>query len=126
MINLQKDNYLEDVDIDRLFANIKEVYDTNFTFWEDYLKHVTEEARQTKLPIKPSQLHDSFACVSKVVISTFPVRLIQPLCDDQLQINVIKVSFRHKIIDYNSEDGHYRNASINGFTIKKYLFFCLD
>lgn len=62
---LQSENFLTDVDNSRLFSNINEVYDTNSTFWDDYISQVIEEARKSKEPIKPRQLLKSFAMVSE-------------------------------------------------------------
>jgi len=59
--SLQSENFLTDVDNSRLFSNINEVYETNSTFWDDYISQVIEEARKSKEPIKPRQLLKSFA-----------------------------------------------------------------
>ncbi|XP_057304521.1 uncharacterized protein LOC130641651 isoform X3 [Hydractinia symbiolongicarpus] len=61
LVNLQRENFLTEVENQRLFSNINDVFEANLTFWQEYLKQVVEEARSTKKPIKPSQLLDSFA-----------------------------------------------------------------
>jgi len=63
LFSLQREQFLKDVDSDKLFSNMQDVYDTNHVFWNEYLKQVVEEARRTKEPIRPSQLLDSFAKV---------------------------------------------------------------
>lgn len=58
---VQKEKFLEDVDISKLFSNIRDVFFTNQKFWDDFLQTVTDKARQSKEPIKPSQLNESFS-----------------------------------------------------------------
>jgi len=61
LFSLQRDNFLREVDSERLFSNIQEIYNTNRIFWSEYLRHVVAETKRTREPIKPSQLLDSFA-----------------------------------------------------------------
>lgn len=70
LVNLQRENFLTEVENQRLFSNINEVFEANLTFWQEYLKQVVEEARSTKKPIKPSQLLDSFAKV-RILYTSF-------------------------------------------------------
>ena len=67
LFSLQRDNFLREVDSDRLFSNIQDIYNTNRIFWSEYLRHVVAETKRTREPIKPSQLLDSFARVSQVL-----------------------------------------------------------
>ena len=73
LLRVQKDSdFLGDVDTEKLFSNIAEVYETNKNFWENHLRPVTEEARVTKKPIRPSQLNVSFASVRSISYQVLP------------------------------------------------------
>ena len=67
--SLQREQFLQDIDRERLFSNIQEVYQTNGIFWNEYLRHVVAEAKRTREPIRPSQLLDSFAKVNYLYLS---------------------------------------------------------
>ena len=73
LFSLQREQFLQDIDSERLFSNIQEVYQTNRVFWNEYLRHVVAEAKRTREPIKPSQLLDSFAKVLHYLLLIFRV-----------------------------------------------------
>lgn len=58
-LSLQKEGYLTEIDQSVIYANINEIYEVNVSFW-NLVKRAVENARLTKLPIKPSQLVQSF------------------------------------------------------------------
>ena len=62
-MSLQENDILKEVDSNKLFSNILEVYEANMKFWTKHLNLVVKEVRKTKQIIRPLQLLDSFSNV---------------------------------------------------------------
>ncbi|XP_065679515.1 pleckstrin homology domain-containing family G member 5-like isoform X2 [Hydra vulgaris] len=63
LVNLQESGILTEVDPNKLFSNILEVYEANMVFWTKHLNLVVKDVRRTKQTINPLQLLDSFSNV---------------------------------------------------------------
>ncbi|XP_047138052.1 uncharacterized protein LOC100206085 isoform X3 [Hydra vulgaris] len=61
LVNLQESGILTEVDPNKLFSNILEVYEANMVFWTKHLNLVVKDVRRTKQTINPLQLLDSFS-----------------------------------------------------------------
>ncbi|CAM4965944.1 unnamed protein product [Rotaria socialis] len=56
----QRDGIFNDIDMDKLFSNIKDVLDGNLLFWKEILLPMRVKLQQTGLPMDPSDLKDGF------------------------------------------------------------------
>lgn len=64
LYNLQAANILNDIDRDRIFSNICDVYKSNKVLWLDCMLPMVQKARDSKQPFQPSELHSGFTHVS--------------------------------------------------------------
>ncbi|ODM90880.1 Pleckstrin y domain-containing family G member 5 [Orchesella cincta] len=60
LYNLQAANILNDIDRDRIFSNICDVYKSNKVLWLDCMLPMVQKARDSKQPFQPSELHSGF------------------------------------------------------------------
>ncbi|CAF2015869.1 unnamed protein product [Rotaria magnacalcarata] len=56
----QRDGIFNDIDMDKLFSNIKDVLEGNLLFWKEILLPMRVKLQQTGLPMDPSDLKDGF------------------------------------------------------------------
>lgn len=68
LLNLQSNEnpLLNDIDTDRLFNNIHDVYLVNALFWKNYFVSVLQEARSSRKGLQPSGLKEGFMKVRNV------------------------------------------------------------
>ncbi|XP_071541745.1 uncharacterized protein [Panulirus ornatus] len=60
LCNLQNESLLYEVDTDKLFSNIQEIYNANLTFWSDHITRMLEASRSSRQPLDPTFLNDAF------------------------------------------------------------------
>lgn len=60
LCNLQNESLLCEIDTDKLFSNIQEIYNANLTFWREHICRMLEVARSSRQPLDPSLLSDGF------------------------------------------------------------------
>ncbi|XP_068251164.1 LOW QUALITY PROTEIN: uncharacterized protein [Palaemon carinicauda] len=60
LCNLQNESLLCEIDTDKLFSNIQEIYNANLTFWREHICRMLEVARSTRQPLDASLLADGF------------------------------------------------------------------
>lgn len=60
LCNLQNESLLYEVDTDKLFSNIQEIYCANLTFWREHIVRMLEASRSTREPLDPTLLTDAF------------------------------------------------------------------
>ena len=65
LCNLQNSLILCEIDTERLFCNIPEIYAANRRFWHLHVLPMLQESRQSKLPLDPSTMKDGFTKVYK-------------------------------------------------------------
>ncbi|XP_042886663.1 uncharacterized protein LOC122262639 isoform X2 [Penaeus japonicus] len=60
LCNLQNESLLCEIDTDKLFSNIQEIYAANLTFWREHVVRMLEEARSSRQPLDPTLLAEAF------------------------------------------------------------------
>ncbi|XP_076361468.1 uncharacterized protein LOC143252742 isoform X2 [Tachypleus tridentatus] len=60
LCNLQSEGILNEIDTDKLFSNVGEVYSANHRFWEIHLLPMLNTARTTKQPLQPLLMRQGF------------------------------------------------------------------
>ncbi|XP_042222520.1 uncharacterized protein LOC121866850 isoform X2 [Homarus americanus] len=60
LCNLQNESLLYEVDTDKLFSNIQEIYCANLTFWREHVVRMLEASRSSRQPLDPTLLTDAF------------------------------------------------------------------
>ena len=60
LCNLQNNLVLTEIDTERLFCNIPEIYAANRVFWHDYIMPMLTQSRKTGEPLNPSQMKEGF------------------------------------------------------------------
>ncbi|XP_069998085.1 uncharacterized protein [Penaeus vannamei] len=60
LCNLQNESLLCEIDTDKLFSNIQEIYAANLTFWREHVVRMLEEARSNRQPLDPTLLAEAF------------------------------------------------------------------
>lgn len=58
--SFQSANILNEIDRDKIFANIPEIYKANKTLWLECLWPMVQIARDTRKPLNSSELHSGF------------------------------------------------------------------
>ncbi len=64
LCNLQNLGILTEIDNERLFCNIPEIYTANRMFWHDNIRPVVQAARDTGQPLDPELMLEGFLKVS--------------------------------------------------------------
>ena len=72
LCNLQVAQILNEIDTERLFSNIPEIYVANRQFWADHVYPMLRTARCAKAPLDPTSLKEGFLKVSSQLTPTFP------------------------------------------------------
>lgn len=65
LCNLQNESLLYEVDTDKLFSNIQEIYAANLTFWREHVTQMLDASRSSRQPLDPTLLTDAFCKVSQ-------------------------------------------------------------
>ncbi|XP_050698883.1 uncharacterized protein LOC126986651 [Eriocheir sinensis] len=60
LCNLQNESLLYEVDTDKLFSNIQEIYSANLTFWREHVTRMLDASRSSRQPLDPTLLTDAF------------------------------------------------------------------
>ncbi|XP_022667239.1 pleckstrin homology domain-containing family G member 5-like isoform X3 [Varroa destructor] len=60
LCNLQDKGLLNDIDVDKMFSNIVDIYEVNRTFWTKCLQPLLREGRIHRRPLNPLRLRDGF------------------------------------------------------------------
>ncbi|CAL4116027.1 unnamed protein product, partial [Meganyctiphanes norvegica] len=60
LCNLQNESLLNEIDTDKLFSNIQEIYAANLTFWREHIMRMLEHSRLTRQPLDPTILAEAF------------------------------------------------------------------
>ncbi|XP_032236406.2 pleckstrin homology domain-containing family G member 5 isoform X3 [Nematostella vectensis] len=63
--NVQSEGFLLDVEIEKLFSNIEDIYELNYSFWVDCLCEVAEKSRKTGKPLNPMDMNEAFPMFDK-------------------------------------------------------------
>ncbi|CAL4064112.1 unnamed protein product [Meganyctiphanes norvegica] len=58
--SLQNATLLNEIEIEKLFSNIQDIYAANVTFWQEHIIKMVEHSRNTRLPLDPSILMEGF------------------------------------------------------------------
>ena len=67
LCNLQVAQILNEIDTERLFSNLPEIYVANRQFWADHVYPMLKTARSTKAPLDPTSLQEGFLKVSSFI-----------------------------------------------------------
>ena len=60
LCNLQAAQILNEIDTERLFANVPEIYVANRQFWAEHVVPMLRSARSAKTPLDPTILRGAF------------------------------------------------------------------
>lgn len=71
LCNLQVAQILNEIDTERLFSNIPEIYVANRQFWADHVYPMLRTARCAKAPLDPTSLKEGFIKVNPTFIAHF-------------------------------------------------------
>lgn len=66
LCNLQAAQILNEIDTEKLFSNLPEIYVANRTFWADHVFPMLKLARCAKAPLDPTTLREGFIKVSSI------------------------------------------------------------
>ena len=64
LCNLQNNMVLTEIDTEKLFCNIPEIYAANRVFWHDYIMPMLTVSRETGEPLNPILMKEGFIRVS--------------------------------------------------------------
>ncbi|XP_064598754.1 uncharacterized protein LOC135465444 [Liolophura sinensis] len=60
LLNLQQELVLNEIETEKLFSNINQIYLANCKFWKEHFLTVLESTRETRKPLDPSLMKDGF------------------------------------------------------------------
>lgn len=60
IINLQNDAILNEIELDKAFGNISDIYQANCEFWQEHLYKVLKHSRDTHQLLNPSLAKEGF------------------------------------------------------------------
>ena len=60
MCNLQSSSILTEIDTERLFCNIPEIYYANRVFWHENVNPMVKASRETGEPLDPNMMLEGF------------------------------------------------------------------
>ena len=60
LCNLQAAQILNEIDTEKLFSNIPEIYVANRQFWAEHVVPMLKTARSAKAPLDPTDLREAF------------------------------------------------------------------
>ncbi|CAL4061347.1 unnamed protein product, partial [Meganyctiphanes norvegica] len=64
LVNLQNDLLMTEIDTQKLFSNIQDIYAANLVLWHEHIVKMLEFSRTTGQPLDPTFLFDAFCKVS--------------------------------------------------------------
>ncbi len=65
LCNLQSNGILTEIDKERLFCNIPEIYTANRVFWQEHVSPMVNAARKSGDPLDPNMLLQGFMRVRR-------------------------------------------------------------
>ena len=63
LLNLQSSSILSEIDTERLFCNIPEIYTANRIFWHENINAVVKASRESGNPLDPDMMLNGFVKV---------------------------------------------------------------
>ncbi|XP_028967195.1 pleckstrin homology domain-containing family G member 5 [Galendromus occidentalis] len=60
LCNLQDNGLLNEIDVDRMFSNIVDIFSVNRSFWNTCLFPMLRDSRNQRIPLNPLRLRDGF------------------------------------------------------------------
>ena len=78
---------LTEIDTERLFCNIPEIYAANRVFWHDYIMPMLTISRKTGEPLNPILMKEGFLKVRHSICN----EIFCYICSDQLNITFCNV-----------------------------------
>ncbi|XP_035705213.1 pleckstrin homology domain-containing family G member 5 isoform X4 [Folsomia candida] len=87
LYNLQSANILNEIDRDKIFANIPEIYKANKTLWLECLWPMVQIARDTRKPLNSSELHSGFHQFAVICKPYIQYCLEQPISQEYCRAN---------------------------------------
>ena len=70
LCNLQNESLLYEVDTDKLFSNIQEIYSANLNFWREHVTNMLDASRSSRKALDPTLLTDAFYKVGRKSLET--------------------------------------------------------
>ena len=67
LCNLQAAQILNEIDTERLFSNLPEIYVANRQFWAEHVFPMLKNARSARAPLDPTALREGFLKVIAVL-----------------------------------------------------------
>ncbi|XP_067130429.1 pleckstrin homology domain-containing family G member 5-like isoform X6 [Centruroides vittatus] len=80
LCNLQNECILNEIETEKIFGNIREVYESNYHFWIDYLLPMVHEARMSRKPLNPIFMKEGFLKFDQIFQPYIKYCLEQDLC----------------------------------------------
>ena len=68
LLNLQSNSILNEIDTERLFCNIPEIYTANRIFWHENINAVVKASRESGNPLDPDMMLNGFIKVRLLII----------------------------------------------------------
>ena len=65
LLNLQSSSILSEIDTERLFCNIPEIYTANRIFWHENINAVVKASRESGNPLDPDMMLNGFVKVGR-------------------------------------------------------------
>lgn len=85
LFNLQNEQVLNEIEADKLFSNISDVYYATCHFWKAHLSQVLQEARTKKELLNPSLLKSGFIAFRQIFKPYTKYCLEQDMCQDYIR-----------------------------------------
>jgi hypothetical protein len=79
LCNLQAAQILNEIDTERLFSNLPEIYVANRQFWAEHVFPMLKNARSARAPLDPTSLRDGFLKVRRGPLLIHSVMYLQYL-----------------------------------------------
>ena len=67
LLNLQSSSILSEIDTERLFCNIPEIYTANRIFWHENINAVVRASRESGNPLDPDMMLNGFVKVGREI-----------------------------------------------------------
>ena len=78
LLNLQSSSILSEIDTERLFCNIPEIYTANRIFWHENINAVVKASRESGNPLDPDMMLNGFVKVRRGKLEV-GARLLRPI-----------------------------------------------
>ncbi|RWS31082.1 pleckstriny domain-containing family G member 5-like protein, partial [Leptotrombidium deliense] len=129
---LQSECLLNDVDNEKMFSNITEVFTANHQLWIDYLLPMLNESRNTHQPLNPLLMTDAFLNVSQVIcfLCVFYSRVHNKSCHFMFHREKTTLNSHLRLLRnaYIAACFHYLIHSLLSFEqiFQPYIKYCLE